>query len=128
MSPAVESGLEKNGPLCALPPGVTMRKYEPFAPPVLEEDPGVSLNVPLSAGVAGVAAGAGAGATTVRFFLAFLRLAFFLWCVTQRFAAALTPSPMRGPATVTSTAVRAATTSRSSARLIGTRPGGATRP
>src|SRR4051794_28765522 len=103
-----------------------MRKYEPFAPAALEADPGVSLNVPLSAGVAGVAAGA--GATTVRFFLAFLRLAFFLWCVTQRFAAALTPAPIRGPATVTSTAVRAATTSRSSARLIGTRPGGATRP
>src|SRR3954447_26080252 len=104
-----------------------MRKYEPFAPPVLEEDPGVSLKVPLSAGVAGAAGGAGAGATTVRFFLAFLRLAF-LWYVTQRFAAALTPSPMRGPAIVTSTGVRAATTSRSSARLIGTRPGGARGP
>jgi hypothetical protein len=36
LSLAVESGFEKNGPLWGLPAGVTMRKYEPFAPPVLE--------------------------------------------------------------------------------------------
>src|SRR3954471_19279165 len=100
-----------------------MRKYEPVAPPALEYDPGVSLNVPLRTGVAG-AAGAGAGATTTCFFFFFFLA--FLWCVTQRFAAALTPWRRCGPAAVTSTAVSAATTSRSSARLIGTRPGDAT--
>src|SRR4051794_14761760 len=105
-----------------------MRKYEPFAPPALEYEPGVSLNVPDSCSLAVEGAtGAAGGVPTTRFFLrlAFLCLVVF-FLVTQRLAAPM-PLSTAGPATETMAATTIATTRRSAQRLIGPRPAGATR-